>query len=45
MGWVDGMDQDTESTGERNWRRQARNMDEWKKLLRMVGAHLGLLGQ
>ena len=27
--WLHDVDQDSERVGERNWRRQARNNDEW----------------
>jgi hypothetical protein len=40
--WLDGVDQDSERVRERNWRRQDRNRDEWKKLLRKAKAHLEL---
>jgi len=38
MRWLGDVDQDSERLGERNWRRQARNNDEWKKLLSIPGA-------
>jgi hypothetical protein len=28
--WMDVVDQDSKRIGERNWRRQARNRDEWR---------------
>jgi hypothetical protein len=45
MRWVDGVDQDSERIGERNWRKQAGKKDGWKQLLRKAGAHLGLSTQ
>jgi hypothetical protein len=30
MRWVDGVDQDSETTGERYWRSQANDKDKWK---------------
>ena len=42
MRWLDDVDQVSERVGERHWRRQDRNKDEWKKLLRKAKAHLEL---
>jgi hypothetical protein len=42
MRWVDGVDQDSERTGERYWMSRASDKDEWKKLLRKARAHPGL---
>jgi len=33
------VDQDSERVGERHWRRQDRNRNEWKKLLRKAKTH------
>jgi len=45
MRWLDDVDQDSDRVGERNWRRQARNKDEWKKLLNKARAHPELSSQ
>jgi hypothetical protein len=37
--WLDDVDQDSERVGERHWRRQDRNRNEWKKLLRKAKTH------
>jgi len=45
MKWADGVNQDSARIRERNCRRNARNEDEWKKLLRKAEAYLGLWSQ
>jgi hypothetical protein len=45
MRWLNGVDRHNERLGERKWRRQARNKDEWEKLLRKARAQLVLLSQ
>jgi hypothetical protein len=45
MRWLGDVDQDSDRVGERNWKRQARNKDEWKKLLSNTRAHPELSSQ
>jgi hypothetical protein len=42
---LDGMDENSERIGERNWRMQTRNRDEWKKPQRTARANEGQSSQ
>ena len=45
LRWEDGVNQDMRILGVKNWKKVARNRDEWAKLLKTARAHQGLLSQ
>ena len=45
LRWEDGVTEDARKLGERNWKNDARNRDNWQKLLRKALAQKGLLCQ
>jgi hypothetical protein len=45
LRWEDGVVQDTQILGVKNWKKTALNRDEWAKLLKKAKAHQGLLSQ
>jgi hypothetical protein len=44
MRWVNGVDQDSETIGERYWRNQANDKDKWKSYRGKSGPSRGCRG-
>jgi hypothetical protein len=45
MRWEDGVDQDMRILEVKNWKKVARDRDEWAKLLKKARVHQGLSSQ